>query len=103
MQGSSAPGPGSQAFDRHHSSGLGGPKAGMLKAQLAARGLQEAPFATGIKRELRYYVPSLYADPNVDSETWAAHAVVEVNTSVAKTGNHVCRAEVCHKGRISLP
>ena len=72
----------------------------MLKAQLAARGLQEAPFATGIKRELRYYVPSLYADPKVDSGTWAAHAVVEVNTSVAKTGNHVCRAEVCHKGRI---
>ena len=98
VQGSSAHGPGSQAFDRHHSSGVFLPSTDPRQACSRHSSLRE-----GCKRHRLLQVPSLYADPKVDSETWAAHAVVEVNTSVAKTGNHVCRAEVCHKGRIGLP
>jgi hypothetical protein len=70
------------------------------RAQLAARGLPDLPPVPVSRPTVRDYVPSLYGDDAVPSSTWAAHAVVEINAGVLKTGNHVCRAEVCHKGRI---
>ena len=36
----------------------------------------------------------------VDAAAWSARAVRYVALFTRKTGNHVCRPDVCHKGRI---
>ena len=71
-----------------------------LQAQLKARGMKEARLLLEPKKQPRYYTPCFYANASMTSSDFAVSAVVEVNTGVLKSGNHVCRAEVCHKGKI---
>ena len=51
------------------------------------------------KQKLKHYVPVLYRNASVSTETFASNAVAEINTGVLKTGNHVCLPHVCFKGR----
>ena len=49
---------------------------------------------------LRLFTSAVHSDVSLRSEDWAAFSVEEVLTHVPKTGNHVCRADVCHKDRV---
>ena len=49
---------------------------------------------------VRFFISAVHSDVSPRSEDWAAFSVKEVLTHVLKTGNHVCRADVCHKGRV---
>ena len=71
-----------------------------IRAQLHARGLSQVPELEGPVREAKYYVPNMYSDDSVGSSVWAAESVHEICASTRKAGNHVCRSDVCHKGRI---
>ena len=53
-------------------------------------------------RPPRFFVcaPAAYGAEAMPSSTWAAAAVRDVSTATARTGNHVCRKDVCYKGRI---
>ena len=69
-------------------------------AQLRGRGLS-APVLNADKTEAMPFFPSAHcADDSVNASTWSAAAVREVQHRTQKTGNHVCKAAVCHKGRI---
>ena len=71
-----------------------------LRQQLQARGLSAPPDTTELRAPLRFFVPHAYGDECLPSGTWAATAVRDVSTATARTGNHVCRKDVCYKGRI---
>ena len=71
-----------------------------LRAQLFARGLKEYPKATGPPRQPVYHMPKMYGDAAVGAEIWGAESTREVAASTRKTGNHICRTDVCHKGKI---
>ena len=49
---------------------------------------------------MKYHVPLAYGDSSESSDSWAAMATREVAVATRKTGSRVCRADVCHKGRI---
>ena len=51
-------------------------------------------------RQVPYHTSTKHKDPEVSSGEWSSHAVDEVAVATLKTGNHVCRPDVCHKGRI---
>ena len=73
----------------------------LCSGPLCSGPLCSGPLCPGLLRApLRFYTSALYSDASVDSGGWAAAAAQEVITHVLKTGNHVCRADVCHKGRI---
>ncbi len=50
--------------------------------------------------QMVYYVPELYGDVEASSGSWAAKSTRELCAATRKTGNHVCRSDVCHKGKI---
>ena len=68
------------------------------KAQLSARGLQRRPETNTAHSPVSFLPSEAYADPKISPETWAATAVDEVASATLRTGNHVCRSDVCHKG-----
>ena len=71
-----------------------------MKHQLRARGLSEPPATTEARAPPRFFVPATYGTEALPSPTWAAAAVRDVSAATARTGNHVCRKDVCYKGRI---
>ena len=75
---------------------------GSIHAQLAARGLGVSNEATStaayVAGGLPYFTSEKHADPSVGVQLWAKAAVKLVMASTRKTGNHVCRPDVCHKG-----
>ena len=71
-----------------------------IHAQLAARGLREVPEPSGPPAKPKYYVPKFYGNGSVDSSDWAAMSTHELCASTRKAGNHICRPDVCHKGRV---
>ena len=70
-----------------------------MSAQLDARGLTQMP-KVGPRPPAVSYTPLIYASPYASSSEWARFAAVDVLAMTLKAGNHVCRADVCHKGRI---
>ncbi|MDA8582584.1 hypothetical protein N9L68_00095 [bacterium] len=70
------------------------------KAQLRARGLSCAPAALDQTHEVSYFPSSFHGDPRVGAAAWSARVVRDVALCTRKTGNHVCRPDVCHRGRI---
>jgi len=71
------------------------------RAQLRARGLREMPQAAAVATNHPSYVTStVHADATVSADTWAAHVVKDIAQFTRKVGNHVCRPDVCHKGRL---
>ena len=71
-----------------------------IQAQLQARGMSVAPRVQPLRPPLVYYTPTMLASSQANSSAWARFAAVDVLAGTLKTGNHVCRADVCHKGRI---
>ena len=69
-------------------------------AQLRARGLAEVPRLSAPPGKPVFYMPSMYGDSSTDSSTWAASSTKELLAATRKSGNHVCRPDVCHKGKI---
>ncbi len=49
---------------------------------------------------VRYFASEVHRGLLVSKETWAAKSVAEVASGTRATGNHVCRSDVCHKGRL---
>ena len=47
-----------------------------------------------------YCPSSLCREPHVSSSSWSAAAINTVFAGTTRTGNHVCRPDVCHKGKI---
>ncbi len=69
-------------------------------AQVIARGLDER-LPRSCEKEALSYVPSTaHGDPGVSSAQWSTQMVSIVLVATRKTGNHVCRPDVCHKGHI---
>ena len=68
------------------------------RAQLHARGLAEMPSERPAYLPMSYIVSDIHTDAAVDEKTWAARTVSLVAASTRKSGNHVCRPDVCHKG-----
>ena len=71
-----------------------------IGAQMRARGQDTLPATTEPLQAMRFFSPTLYANKEVSASEWCTQATREVFHGTRKTGNHVCRAEVCHKGRV---
>jgi len=70
------------------------------RAQLQARAVTELPETCNAASQMSYLISSAHTSANVTSGLWSAHAVEDVAEITRKVGNHVCRPDVCHKGRI---
>ena len=70
------------------------------QAQLKARGSNVLPANQAFNAPISYMVSPMHADSSVSANTWAQECVKSVAANTRKTGNHVCRPDVCHKGRI---
>ena len=70
------------------------------KAQLSARGLAELPSERPMYTPMSYSASEIHKDAGVCEHVWAAGCVKQVAASTRKTGNHVCRPDVCHKGTL---
>ena len=71
-----------------------------MAAQLAARGLSELPGSDASHYPVQYWTSTTHANATLNDSSWAKGAAQTVAASTRKTGNHVCRAEVCHKGKL---
>jgi hypothetical protein len=71
-----------------------------IETQYRSRGSDAKSVQAKKKPVVKYYMPKLYGDRTISAAGWAAAAVVDVLASTLKSGNHVCRNDVCHKGRI---
>ena len=72
-----------------------------LAAQLRGRGMAEpTPPAEIARQSFCTWSPKSYKTANLSSAEYAAAAVKDVHASTLSFGNHVCRADVCHKGRL---
>ena len=71
-----------------------------FQAQKEAQGISQAPdFQTATPQSL-YFPSKLYSNGTDSLSIWAAQVTAEVASLAARTHNHVCRPDVCHKGRI---
>ena len=71
-----------------------------IKHQIEARGLDRAPAASSAVPDIPFYPSATCATPQATAGQWAKEAVTEVFARTRKTGNHVCKPAVCHKGAI---
>ena len=71
-----------------------------VRAQKRGRGLSEEMPNVEKVEDMPFFSSALCADPTVNASTYAAAAVREVHYRTRKSGNHVCKTAVCHKGRI---
>ena len=71
-----------------------------LSAQLRARGVHEYPERSAAPRRVPFLTSTKHKDAGLSPCAWSSHAVEEIATATLKTGNHVCRPDVCHKGRV---
>ena len=70
-----------------------------MRAQSLARGLQEIPYRKSYFSPMSYVTSTVHTNSSVDASSWGKQCVRSVMASTRKTGNHVCRADVCHKGK----
>lgn len=71
-----------------------------VRAQLAGRGLHEMPLSAGGFSQASFITSAVHANASVDVAGWAVNIAKALAASTRRTGNHVCRPDVCHKGRI---
>ncbi|CAK0894190.1 unnamed protein product, partial [Prorocentrum cordatum] len=71
-------------------------------AQTVARGLDVPPALSRSVPEYPFFVGSYHGDENVSGSDWGSRAVVEIFSRSRKTGNHVCKPSVCHKGLLPV-
>jgi len=71
-----------------------------MQAQLTARGLNDSPQYEGLSKPVSYAVSTSHGNSSVGADQWARACIGQVAASTRKTGNHVCRADVCHKGAV---
>ena len=71
-----------------------------LQAQIRARRLIGVPKQTEAPRKPVYYMPDFYGDADVTASDRAAQSTRELCAATRKTGSHVCRSDVCHKGKV---
>ena len=71
-----------------------------VTAQLRGRGLVSLSLSSSPPSNMAFFPSSKCADPEINASAWSQAVVREVQHRTQKTGNHVCRASVCHKGRI---
>ena len=71
-----------------------------MRAQMAARDLLEMPTTTPYQRPMSFFPSTIHTNASVDAQSWANRTVKAISASTRKTGNHVCRPDVCHKGSI---
>ena len=70
------------------------------QAQLAARGLPAGTILRATAPDKPFFPSGASADPQVSAAEFSSDAVTEVFARTRKTGNHVCKPAVCHKGRL---
>ena len=71
-----------------------------IAAQCDARGLTKPPEGQPRMMPKSFFISETYGDATLSSAAWSSAAMRDVLTATAATGNHVCRSDVCHKGRI---
>ena len=72
-----------------------------MRAQLHGRDQQKLPTtAFAAPTAMSYATSTIHKNASTTAEQWSAQVVQSVCTSTRKTGNHVCRPDVCHKGSI---
>lgn len=71
-----------------------------VKHQLEARGLAREHDAQNDVVDIPFYPSATCAMPEAAAGQWAKEAVTEVLTRTRKSGNHVCKPTVWHKGAI---
>ena len=69
------------------------------QAQLQARGLDMPRNITALPAQMSYFPSTVHGDQKVNASAWSRAVVTDVAAATRKTGNHVCRPDVCHKGR----
>ena len=69
-------------------------------AQMRGRGMSEPPSCNDKVLSFPFYPSRVSGDPDISGEAWAARCVEEIFSRTRKTGNHVCKPSVCHKGRL---
>ena len=70
------------------------------EAQLHARGLTEQRAPKAQRPAVKFQVPDIFKSASASSAEWSEEAMTNIHAKVLKTGNHICRADVCYKGRI---
>ena len=71
-----------------------------VNAQIESRGLQRPNPKAIPAKPMSYFTSEIHTDRDCSSAEWAQSAVEQVFSATKKSGNHVCKNEVCHKGRI---
>jgi hypothetical protein len=76
-----------------------------ITAQLAGRALTEKPKPEmgGLEtvQSFMKWTPAIYGVGAVSPQEWESFAVRDSNAGARSCGNHVCRPNVCHKGRLA--
>ena len=71
-----------------------------VAAQLEARGVTPTSHRPVRAPPMRYFTSDTHKNDTCSAEAWATHTTQEVLSGTMKTGNHVCRPDVCHKGSV---
>ncbi len=69
-------------------------------AQLRARRISESPPVTATMPPARHFTSEVHRHASVPKEAWVTKSVEEIASGTRATGNHICRSDVCHKGRL---
>ena len=70
------------------------------KAQLLARDVSATPITKETIRQMFDCTSQMHANTVLSASPWSARSVVEMALAIRKAGNHVCRPDVYHKGRM---
>ena len=70
------------------------------RAQIRARGLFEMPAQRAYTDQMSYFPSKMHSVGDISASEWATWAVDDVALITRKVGNHVCRPDVCLKGRV---
>ena len=67
-----------------------------MRAQLEGRGLEKMSTSKARPAQPSYVTSTSHKNASVDAKQWAAEVVRSVSASIRKTGNRVCRPDVCY-------
>ena len=71
-----------------------------MRSQLQGRGETQLPSNRSSPAPMSYVTSTARSNASVSGQRWSAEAVHSIYTSTRKTGNHVCRNDVCYKGSV---
>jgi hypothetical protein len=91
----------------HKQRGMIGPERSkeVMEKQLLARGTVPDNLGTEVQAapssiQFHTWQSQSYADPLLSSADFASMMMVDCHAAVSSFGNHTCRSDVCHKGRL---